>query len=118
MSGCSLAAGLAAAEQVAEAQQVVTTDHEIDAEQHRGDAERDQRLESESRIDRGGGRLAGQHLLAGLVGRPHAERQHTEENRHVDDDEGTSDENTSELQSLMRISYAVFCLKKKNNKYS
>src|SRR3546814_9249403 len=25
-----------------------------------------------------------------------------------------SDENTSELQSLMRISYAVFCLKKKN----
>src|SRR3546814_3710140 len=26
-----------------------------------------------------------------------------------------SEENTSELQSLMRISYAVFCLKKKNN---
>src|SRR3546814_5780110 len=26
-----------------------------------------------------------------------------------------SDEHTSELQSLMRISYAVFCLKKKNN---
>src|SRR3546814_5400881 len=25
-----------------------------------------------------------------------------------------SDEHTSELQSLMRISYAVFCLKKKN----
>src|SRR3546814_9420992 len=33
-----------------------------------------------------------------------------------------SEEHTSELQSLMRISYAVFCLKKKNtnliNKYS
>src|SRR3546814_2010044 len=31
-------------------------------------------------------------------------------------DEGTirSEEHTSELQSLMRISYAVFCLKKKN----
>src|SRR3546814_6900944 len=27
-----------------------------------------------------------------------------------------SEEHTSELQSLMRISYAVFCLKKKHNK--
>src|SRR3546814_946189 len=30
---------------------------------------------------------------------------------------GRSEEHTSELQSLMRISYAVFCLKKKNNIY-
>src|SRR3546814_3190235 len=29
--------------------------------------------------------------------------------------EGRSEEHTSELQSLMRISYAVFCLKKKKN---
>src|SRR3546814_10005175 len=29
-----------------------------------------------------------------------------------------SEEHTSELQSLMRISYAVFCLKKKNKQYS
>src|SRR3546814_19807805 len=29
-----------------------------------------------------------------------------------------SEEHTSELQSLMRISYAVFCLKKKNDKHS
>src|SRR3546814_5502098 len=29
--------------------------------------------------------------------------------------EGRSEEHTSELQSLMRISYAVFCLKKKNH---
>src|SRR3546814_8338503 len=29
--------------------------------------------------------------------------------------EERSEEHTSELQSLMRISYAVFCLKKKNN---
>src|SRR3546814_10062775 len=29
--------------------------------------------------------------------------------------ETRSEEHTSELQSLMRISYAVFCLKKKNN---
>src|SRR3546814_4333650 len=28
-----------------------------------------------------------------------------------------SEEHTSELQSLMRISYAVFCLKKKNSQY-
>src|SRR3546814_7679458 len=31
---------------------------------------------------------------------------------------GRSEEHTSELQSLMRISYAVFCLKKKNTKTS
>src|SRR3546814_10609494 len=30
---------------------------------------------------------------------------------------GRSEEHTSELQSLMRISYAVFCLKKKSNTY-
>src|SRR3546814_9184075 len=29
-----------------------------------------------------------------------------------------SEEHTSELQSLMRISYAVFCLKKKHNIYT
>src|SRR3546814_2000260 len=32
----------------------------------------------------------------------------------VDAVAGRSEEHTSELQSLMRISYAVFCLKKKN----
>src|SRR3546814_7830845 len=35
---------------------------------------------------------------------------------HADHDSGArSEEHTSELQSLMRISYAVFCLTKKNN---
>src|SRR3546814_2648383 len=37
---------------------------------------------------------------------------------HTPDDRveiGRSEEHTSELQSLMRISYAVFCLKKKKN---
>src|SRR3546814_6776821 len=33
--------------------------------------------------------------------------------RHRDDELWRSEEHTSELQSLMRISYAVFCLKKK-----
>src|SRR3546814_3631546 len=32
--------------------------------------------------------------------------------------ESRSEEHTSELQSLMRISYAVFCLKKKKISYS
>src|SRR3546814_4135178 len=32
----------------------------------------------------------------------------------LDADNERSEEHTSELQSLMRISYAVFCLKKKN----
>src|SRR3546814_5146117 len=31
-------------------------------------------------------------------------------------EESRSEEHTSELQSLMRISYAVFCLKKKNQR--
>src|SRR3546814_8022682 len=33
-------------------------------------------------------------------------------------DHHRSEEHTSELQSLMRISYAVFCLKKKNINYT
>src|SRR3546814_9819930 len=35
-------------------------------------------------------------------------------NRYVPRRAARSEEHTSELQSLMRISYAVFCLKKKN----
>src|SRR3546814_1158723 len=35
---------------------------------------------------------------------------------HARDPGRRSEEHTSELQSLMRISYAVFCLKKKNRK--
>src|SRR3546814_3035889 len=34
----------------------------------------------------------------------------------VDEEGIRSEEHTSELQSLMRISYAVFCVKKKNNR--
>src|SRR3546814_7196246 len=37
-------------------------------------------------------------------------------NLRVDDLDARSEEHTSELQSLMRISYAVFRLKKNNNK--
>src|SRR3546814_3419676 len=38
-----------------------------------------------------------------------------DENRHDDAALARSEEHTSELQSLMRISYADFCLKKKTN---
>src|SRR3546814_2879303 len=37
---------------------------------------------------------------------------------HNDDRMTRSEEHTSELQSLMRISYAVFCLKKKKKRQS
>src|SRR3546814_1893794 len=54
------------------------------------------------RIDRGIGRGAALALLL-RRGPPHRLREVAER----------SEEHTSELQSLMRISYAVFCLKKK-----
>src|SRR3546814_5475866 len=56
-----------------------------------------------------------QALLAGLhrIRVPLRRRLHSRPERH---DDNRSEEHTSELQSLMRISYAVFCLKKKNNK--
>src|SRR3546814_2272544 len=38
--------------------------------------------------------------------------------RHHEPDLQRSEEHTSELQSLMRISYAVFCLKKKKTNHS
>src|SRR3546814_2577375 len=44
--------------------------------------------------------------------RSRGDRNHGEPRRGV---AARSEEHTSELQSLMRISYAVFCLKKKKN---
>src|SRR3546814_2852678 len=60
-------------------------------------------------------RIADDDVLGRLQRRP---------GRRMDDDPAArqaladirSEEHTSELQSLMRISYAVFCLKKKKNK--
>src|SRR3546814_9994794 len=48
-------------------------------------------------------------LEAGLALYPHFRR-------HISLSGPRSEEHTSELQSLMRISYAVFCLKKKKQK--
>src|SRR3546814_10372440 len=44
-------------------------------------------------------------------------RERGEQEEGQDEQPGRSEEHTSELQSLMRISYAVFCLKKKKNMY-
>src|SRR3546814_8350648 len=53
-----------------------------------------------------------------ICGQPHPHRQADVKRidvtrRHMHLDDHRSEEHTSELQSLMRISYAVFCLKKK-----
>src|SRR3546814_4167820 len=47
------------------------------------------------------------------VGRP---SRHIRQPPHLAGHEPRSEEHTSELQSLMRTSYAVFCLKKKQTK--
>src|SRR3546814_3661808 len=61
---------------------------------------------------KGGGRGAGQML--GRRDRIDAgARRHRRSGPDAHGDAGRSEEHTSELQSLMRISYAVFCLKKK-----
>src|SRR3546814_10908199 len=60
-----------------------------------------------------GGRLycAALWLALGLLRRRHSGGDHRDHLRA--DGARRSEEHTSELQSLMRISYAVFCLKKK-----
>src|SRR3546814_9840489 len=55
-----------------------------------------------AKVCRTTGRSRGRCLVGHLVGRSARER---------------SEEHTSELQSLMRNSYAVFCLKQKNHKF-
>src|SRR3546814_5731407 len=55
------------------------------------------------------GAAAHDHQKARLGGRSFQQRMAVPHHR--------SEEHTSELQSLMRISYAVFCLKKKNRQY-
>src|SRR3546814_1231261 len=47
---------------------------------------------------------------------PRVARLGERDGRHNERPGGRSEEHTSELQSLMRISYAVFCLKKKNKR--
>src|SRR3546814_1341893 len=51
-----------------------------------------------------------------MVPPPDGRRQQAGADRSVIRPSRRSEEHTSELQSLMRISYAVFCLKKKTKK--
>src|SRR3546814_8038302 len=63
-------------------------------------------------------------VVHGVAGIEHAEHHREQQQtsgtrrRPLSRDGRRSEEHTSELQSLMRISYAVFCLKKKNNNIS
>src|SRR3546814_4693641 len=70
-------------------------------------------------VRRGGGALhAPGNGHPGLPGRLHQHPRHLDADRRSARAGGDrSEEHTSELQSLMRISYAVFCLKKKNHSF-
>src|SRR3546814_9178717 len=54
--------------------------------------------------------------VAMTCGRAQQWRRYTSRRPVLREQAGRSEEHTSELQSLMRISYAVFCLKKKKTK--
>src|SRR3546814_5157156 len=54
------------------------------------------------------------HDLADLLGMAFRQRSAEDGKILAEHEHQRSEEHTSELQSLMRISYAVFCLKKKN----
>src|SRR3546814_10257725 len=59
---------------------------------------------------------AGRLLFARIWRRDHIDQRRNADPVQAADDHRRSEEHTSELQSLMRISYAVFCLKKKTLK--
>src|SRR3546814_7783865 len=62
----------------------------------------------------GGGGIRGRRVgVAGAASRKHGGRRQQNEFFQRTSPNIRSEEHTSELQSLMRISYAVFCLKKK-----
>src|SRR3546814_2642071 len=94
----------------AEAAQVAADGHveaeraTVLGEEELGAAHAGQRRAQRHRIEVGGAQHAG-HALGGEQRRADALGAVLEQRR--------SEEHTSELQSLMRISYAVFCLKKK-----
>src|SRR3546814_3145405 len=68
---------------------------------------------SRSKVSHGGSRImtASTHCAAKFAKKPAQTTSHTNLGKSV----GRSEEHTSELQSLMSISYAVFCLKKKKS---
>src|SRR3546814_7224895 len=60
--------------------------------------------------------LAAGHDIVDVEGEGGGARRDVDLRRRLRRRIGRSEEQTSELQSLMRISYAVFCLKKKTNR--
>src|SRR3546814_9927347 len=78
----------------------------------RQDRRRPGRVEPDRRRD------LGEHAMVAhvaIVGEMRAEQRELEVRLHPGRARLRSEEHTSELQSLMRISYAVFCLKKNKN---
>src|SRR3546814_8390190 len=75
-----------------------------------------------SRVQQPERSLAQLHLAVPGTGRRAGDRHDQPERRvrraSAETRPGRSEEHTSELQSLMRISYAVFCLKKKKKNYT
>src|SRR3546814_4957284 len=74
------------------------------------------------RLGSAGHEYSREHIVADLGNLPRAAVARVEDGMAHRTEHGfsvseRSEEHTSELQSLMRISYAVFCLKKKNKKY-
>src|SRR3546814_1255399 len=88
-------------------------DRLTDEEGHEGDVEpaQPQRDNTDQAADKGRQDAAGQQPQPGID--PVVELAQRRGVGADGDEAGRSEEHTSELQSLMRISYAVFCLKKK-----
>src|SRR3546814_1375646 len=80
-----------------------------DQSRERRQGERQHVLEAANKGFSGQGHRSGGRHAQARKGKPDEEKEQGEVKR--------SEEHTSELQSLMRISYAVFCLKKKIHKY-
>src|SRR3546814_7406344 len=78
----------------------------LEGRNHLGERDRGRRLQGSRRIGERAGRVRQIEIRKRRPPRPARPR---------DRKPGRSEEHTSELQSLMRISYAVFCLKKKKN---
>src|SRR3546814_2739608 len=73
------------------------------------------RLEA-TQVALGGIREAADEFFGALISAPDGPTGALTLRQHAMEGLKRSEEHTSELQSLMRISYAVFCLKKKKHK--
>src|SRR3546814_7078716 len=86
--------------------------HGREGEEHEGDEE----VEQEGLTRRAASLAGAEHEIVQADDRD--QRRHLHQHQPIVAEARQSvrsEEHTSELQSLMRISYAVFCLKKKNN---